>query len=356
GKFAVRARDALAEGAFFAGCCGVDHALTFAQAELHRIRDAGARARIDHDAIDDQVDVVLRLLVECDHAVVERNDRAVDAQARKSARSRVQEQLAVLALTLPFEWRIQHEFGPFGVLQDRGHDLLRRLSFGFAPTLAAELNADARVQHAQVVVHFRDGADGRTRVAGSGLLLDRDRRRKPADGVVLRLVHLAEELARIAGQAFDVTALPFRVDGVEGQRRLAAPGHAGDHHQALLGNREGNVFEVVLARAAHDDRFRVSLAHPWAVARLVGVVLCDTRERPISFALKRLAANAKRAGRTLGRSGSSGRPQSVRWLAQQFAHAAELSIQLQFQLTRVRRFGLGFQAFAQRCHARHADR
>ena len=37
----------------------------------------------------------------------------------------------------------------------------------------------------------------------------------------VRLLHHLEELARVGGQALDVAALPFRVDGVEGEARLA---------------------------------------------------------------------------------------------------------------------------------------
>ena len=67
------------------------------------------------------------------------------------------------------------------------------------------------------------------------------------------LVHLAEELAGVRREALDVAALALRVDRVEGQRGLAAPGEAcnDDHHVA--GQGDGNVLQVVLARSPHDD-------------------------------------------------------------------------------------------------------
>ena len=37
----------------------------------------------------------------------------------------------------------------------------------------------------------------------------------------VRLLHHLEELARVGGQALDVAALAFGVDGVEGEARLA---------------------------------------------------------------------------------------------------------------------------------------
>jgi hypothetical protein len=67
------------------------------------------------------------------------------------------------------------------------------------------------------------------------------------------LVHLAEELAGVGGEALDVAALALGVDRVESQRGLAAPGEAryDDHHVPRQG--DGHVLQVVLARPPHDD-------------------------------------------------------------------------------------------------------
>ena len=209
---------------------------------------------------------MLGFLVERDDRIIERDHFAIDAQAGEAAGARVEQVLSVLTFALPFEWRVQHQLGALGVFQDRGHDLLGRLPFGLSPALGAKLHPDAGVQHAQIVVHLRHGADSRARVARGRFLLDRDGRRQPANGVVLRLVHLPQKLPCVAGQALDVTALPLGVDGVERERRLTAARHARDHHQALLGDREGDVLEIVLARTAHDDGFRFSIAHRHGVA------------------------------------------------------------------------------------------
>src|SRR4029079_1795878 len=90
-----------------------------------------------------------------------------------------------------------------------------------AAALVAALLAGARVQHAQVIVDLGDRADGRARVRRRALLLDRDRRRQPADPLVLRLLHLAEELPGIRRQRLDVAALALGIQRVERQRRLA---------------------------------------------------------------------------------------------------------------------------------------
>ena len=100
---------------------------------------------------------------------------------------------------------------------------------------------------------FGDRADGGARVAAGGLLLDRDRRRQALDAVHVGLAHQFEELARVGGQAFDVAALALGVDGVESERGFAGAGQAGDDRQAVARDYDIDVFQVVLARAAHMD-------------------------------------------------------------------------------------------------------
>src|SRR5690606_22090882 len=121
--------------------------------------------------------------------------------------------------------------------------------------------ADAGVEQAQVVVDLGDGADGRARIVRGRLLLDRDRRRQPLDVVDVGLVHHAQELARIRRQRLDVAALALRVDRVEGQRGLARARQAGDHDQAVAGQVEADVFQVVRTCSADADEVQ---RHRWS--------------------------------------------------------------------------------------------
>ena len=116
--------------------------------------------------------------------------------------------------------------------------------------------ADPRPEQAQVVVDLGDGADRRARVARGGLLVDRDRRREPLDGVDVGLLHLAEELPRVGRERLDVAALPLGVDRVEGEARLARAGEPGDDDQRVAGQLEVDALEVVLAGAGDDDLTR----------------------------------------------------------------------------------------------------
>ena len=53
--------------------------------------------------------------------------------------------------------------------------------------------------------------------AGGGLLLDGDGGGEAVDGVDVGALHLVEELAGVGGEGFDVAALAFGVDGIEGE-------------------------------------------------------------------------------------------------------------------------------------------
>ena len=111
-------------------------------------------------------------------------------------------------------------------------------AIGAAAVVAVRM-ADPGPQQPQVVVDLGDRADRRARVARGGLLVDRDRRRQPLDRVHVRLVHLAEELARVRRQRLDVAALALGVDRVEGEARLARAGQPGDDDQGVAAAARG---------------------------------------------------------------------------------------------------------------------
>src|SRR5439155_181379 len=114
-------------------------------------------------------------------------------------------------------------------------------------------HADAREEHAQVVVDLGDGADGGARILAGRLLLDRDRGREPLDRVDLGLLHLLEELPRVGGERLDVAALALGVDGVEGERGLARAREPRQDDELVPGELHVDVLEVVLASTTHHD-------------------------------------------------------------------------------------------------------
>ena len=112
---------------------------------------------------------------------------------------------------------------------------------------------NARVQQAKVVVDLGDRAHRRPRVATGPLLIDADGRAQTLDVVDVRLLHQSQELPRVGAQRLDVATLTLGIQGVEGERRLAASRQPGEHDQLVAGKDEIEALEVVLAGAVDDD-------------------------------------------------------------------------------------------------------
>jgi len=68
--------------------------------------------------------------------------------------------------------------------------------------------------------------------------------------VDIGLRHQLEELAGIGRQRFDIAALAFGIDGVEGEGGFARAAEPGDHRQPVLGQVDIDALQIVLARAA----------------------------------------------------------------------------------------------------------
>ena len=76
---------------------------------------------------------------------------------------------------------------------------------------------------------------------------------RPAEVIDIGLLQLAQELAGVARQRLDVTALAFGVEGIEGQRAFAGAADAGEDDELIARQVEVDVAEIVFARAANDD-------------------------------------------------------------------------------------------------------
>ena len=230
----------------------VDQPLSARDRRLDAVRQPLAQVGAHHEPVDHDRDVVLVLLVE-DDLLLEAAQLAVDLHAREALLAQLLEELAVLALAAADDRRQHHELRALGQHHHLVDDLLGRLRLDRAAAVVAVRMADPGPEQPQVVIDLGDGADGRARVAAGGLLVDRDRRREPLDRVHVGLVHLAEELPRVGRQRLDVAALALRVDGVEGEARLARTGQARDDDQGVAGQPQMQVLEVVLPGARDDD-------------------------------------------------------------------------------------------------------
>ena len=119
--------------------------------------------------------------------------------------------------------------------------------------LGAARRAHPGEEQAQVVVDLGDGPDGGAGVVRGGLLLDGDGRGQALDVVDVRLLHDRQELPGIGREGFHVAPLALGIDGVEGERRFSGPRKPGEDDEAVPGQVEVDVLEVVGAGAADAD-------------------------------------------------------------------------------------------------------
>ncbi len=205
------------------------------------------------DAVDHHLDVVLELLVER-RRVGDLVELPVDLEPLEAALHVVGDLLAVFAFPPAHDRRGEVEPRALGQGEHAVDHLAHRLALDRQPGRRRIGDADARPQKPHVVVDLGDRADGRARVLRRRLLLDGDRRREAVDLVDVRLLHHLEELPGVGRQRLDIAPLAFGVDRVEGERRLARAGQAGEHDELVARDGEVDVLEVVLARAADRDR------------------------------------------------------------------------------------------------------
>ena len=232
-------------------------ALGEAQGGLERVGEPALDTRAANEPVDDDLDRVLLVpgqplptLCVPSRAAHARQlvHLAVDPRPGEALTGELGEQPLVLALPAPHDRRQHLEPGALGELEHPVDDLLRRLPGDDLPAVRAVRHADPGVQEPQVVVDLGDRAHRRPGVPRRRLLVDRDRGREALDEVDVGLVHLAEELPGVRRQRLDVPALPLGVDRVERERRLPRARQAGEDDQAVAGQLEVDVPEVVLAR------------------------------------------------------------------------------------------------------------
>jgi hypothetical protein len=122
--------------------------------------------------------------------LIEVHEVAIDAGADVAFLGVLFEFLFVFAFTAANNRSEDHN-AVIGFQREDGlYDLLGRLASNRIAAIGAVGRADGAVDHAQVIVNFCDGADGGTRRARGGFLLDSNRGREAFDGIDVRALHL----------------------------------------------------------------------------------------------------------------------------------------------------------------------
>ncbi len=127
--------------------------------------EARGNSRLDEQAVDDDFDGVVLTLIN-DWEIVERNQFSIDSSADVAVLREFFEFLAKGALTAAHDRRENHDavvrLAEFAV-ENGLDDLLTGLARDGLAAIGAMRHADGGVDHAEVIVDFRDGADGGAR-------------------------------------------------------------------------------------------------------------------------------------------------------------------------------------------------
>ena len=92
---------------------------------------------------------------------------------------------------------------------------------------------------------------------GSGLLINGNGRGEALNLFHVRFVHQSQKLPGVSGQALDVATLPFRVDGVKGQRRFSRSRQTRKHDEFVAGQIQIDVLQIVHLGPADFDQSEV---------------------------------------------------------------------------------------------------
>ena len=231
---------------------GQHQSFAMADGQADRLGQPRLDAFADHDAIDDGLDVVGLLRHEF-RRFVDLQHLAVDPRADEPGLADALDRLAVLPLAAADDRRQDHHPRAGGPGEQRFQDLLRRLLADRRAALVAGRFAQPGIEQPQVIVDLGDRGHRAAGIVAAGPLVDGDRRLQALDQVDVRPFELMEELPGVGREALDILPLAFGIERVEGQRALARPAGAGDDDQAIAGQGEIEVLQVVRPGAVDAD-------------------------------------------------------------------------------------------------------
>ena len=235
---------------------------------LHALREPLASLGVELDAVDHRLDVVHLVASQFERVLAflledlpQIPDLAVHADSDEALALESFGDLAVESLASSNHRSTDHRPGPGPSFEQQFDDLAR---VGRGDRIPADLAAvvlvpagrptGPGVEEPQVVVDLGGGGDRGARGVAAAALFDRDGGGETVDRLQIGLPHLVEELPRVRGEGLHVLPLALGEDGVEGEGTLARARDARHHHEAVSGNTEVEVLEIVLPSAPDLDR------------------------------------------------------------------------------------------------------
>ncbi len=231
-----------------------DAAFTPAKGGLDGISETLAESGFEHEAVDDGFDVMAAFFVEAHFGfAVQTGDVSVDARPDEALAAEFFDDVAELAGLAADDGGEEDEFAVGRKSEDGVGDFLRGLAPDDFAGFGIVGHAEGGVEDAEVIVDFGGGGDGRTRSGRGGALLDGDGGREAFDEIDVGSLEAIEELAGVGREAFDVFALSLGVEGVEGEGGFPGAARAGKDDEAVAGDDDVDVLEIVLPCAFDAD-------------------------------------------------------------------------------------------------------
>ena len=216
------------------------------------IRQTAANSLLQHQPVHHQLNGMLFVLFRLDLLRQIIKD-PVYPDTGKALLPGILKDLLMLALLSPDHRGKDNKPGPLAQRFNPVHDLVDGLAGDLLAALGAMGNTHSGPQKAKIIIYFRNRTHGGTGIFGSSLLVNGDSGRQALDGIHIRLVHLAQELPGIGGQAFHIPPLTFGINGVESQAGFSGAGQAGEYHQFVSGDGQVNVLQVVFSGTLNDQ-------------------------------------------------------------------------------------------------------
>ena len=142
---------------------------------------------------------------------------AIDLDAGEAALHQFGQFFAVFALTPTDDWRKQQQPAAGLHFKDAVDHLAYSLALDRQPGCRRIGHTDAGIEQAEIIVNLGHRAYRGARIFRCRLLLDGDRRRQAVDRFDIGFLHQLQELPGISREALDIAALPFGIDGIEGE-------------------------------------------------------------------------------------------------------------------------------------------
>ena len=223
----------------------------------------GFAVRRNHQIGDRQIDVVLGIAVDT-RPLAGRQEGAVDAKMGESLGRRPLGEVGIDALASDHQRGEQADALTAVLAQDARGNGVKRLRLDAAVAGRTMLGAELDVEQPQEVIDLGERGHRALASAATGALLDRDRRRNAEDAVDIGSRGRLHELARIGIERFEVSALAFAENHIEGQGRLAAARDTGDHGELVARHLDIDILQIVFTGVVHHD----CIARPVAQAGL----------------------------------------------------------------------------------------